>query len=774
MSYTLISIAVSYIAGIFLAHQFRCSYAVLSITGLILCIAIVVLFLFHKRKAAYYVFIALVSLAGFFHYQLSRVPDNIMTEFIGADSVTVQGEVIGDPQEHTDKVVFDVKVEKIEKKILDKKTYIRVNLFSVQDDYLHYADKVKIKGRLYIPPESTVPGTFDYKKYLSQKRISALVSVYDKNNIEITGKADVNIFIRASLSIRHKIQYIIDKTIPYPQSALMTGIILGNREALPSGIEKMFADAGVMHILAVSGLHVGILVLIFYWFFRRLRFSTQMTAFLTIIVVLVYVGVTGGRASVLRAAIMAIIGLWGKIIYRDKDLYASIALAALIILCIDPGNLFDIGFQLSFCATLGIIYLFKKIQAVMRRIEIIPRWLVDIIAVSAAAQFEVYPFLAYYFNKISLIALLTNIFIMPLVTIVLVAGILGVFCGYVSISIASFIGSVNNLFLILLIKIVAFFSHFKYAFVCVPDPLPAGIAGYYFILAFIPYIRYSARARKVLIYGAVIGAVIYACIKLYPNEVLSVTFLDVGQGNCIFIQSPKGENLLIDAGGSLSKRFDIGERMVSPFLWHNRVMSIDKVVLTHPHYNHIRGLVAVCENFKVGEVLTGFMMPESDGYDELLQIIAQKRIPLKNISRGDSIHISRDIYLDVLHPDSETFSKSRESIADKCSLVLRLVYKDVKMLFASDMAIEVQKQLAKKDIKSTIMQISNHGKEAQLLKTFLLKVNPECGIISPNMTTEDMPMDSGIKLFSTAEHGTITVLTNGSNYRLKTSLENSK
>ena len=248
---------------------------------------------------------------------------------------------------------------------------------------------------------------------------------------------------------------LIEHTLPQPQSAILKAIMLGDKDSLPAEVKNKFLKTGTGHVLVVSGLHVGLVLFILFVFFRTLGLSFKLTSLLVVPILAYYAVLTGLRPPVLRATLMAGVGLSCLLINRDISPFVVLSLAALFILILNPLSLFTASFQLSFIVVGGIIYLTPQLE---KRLERLPLWLRKSFAISLAAQLSVLPLLAFYFHQIPLIGFLTNLLIAPLVTIILALGFFSLALGSIALGGAQIIANANWLALTSLLWLVSFFS----------------------------------------------------------------------------------------------------------------------------------------------------------------------------------------------------------------------------------------------------------------------------------------------------------------------------
>ncbi|MFB0526731.1 MAG: DNA internalization-related competence protein ComEC/Rec2 [bacterium] len=767
----LILTVIGYILGILLGNFFIGAkyFWFLIIFLSLFALASVFYFIFQRNPgtiALVFSILAFLSLGITRHLRARLLPPDEISHYISFPTpkrTHLTGVVVSIPKEASEKINFVLACERL---TIDKREIVvtgrtQVFLYTSETTEINYGDRLSISGRLSAPPASTNPGLFDYQRYLSYRNVHSLFSVYNGEDIERLGKARIGIFRSIISKIRKRIDYIIKSNLPQLESSILAGVMLGERGGLPRQIQGIFADAGVLHTLAVSGLHVGLVLFIFYAFFQVLGIPKKTTYFLTIIVVIVYAQVAGGRPSAIRASIMATCGLVAILLERDKHLYNSLALAAFIILLFNPFTLFDVGFQLSFMATMGILYLTPHFLDYFRfgKPRKVITYILTSLAVSAGALVGVYPIIAFYFNKISLIALVSNILVVPQVAVVIALGFASSILGLFSLGIAQVVNVMNRLFIIILFGCIRFFASLPFSFKYVVSPSLIFLLTYYLFFIFLPKIKTSRFARRILVFFPLIFLFSITGRNIVRSKNLLVTFLDVGQGDAIHLRLPKRRDILIDGGGTIGK-FDIGEKVVIPYLLKNGISKLDTIFLTHPHYNHIGGLVPILKKFKVKRVYYNSQNYADDLVDEFLRVIGERKIPLKHISYGEKVEYD-DAKLCILNPRI-----MKENI-DSNSLVIKLSYGDFGILFTGDIDYEVQEELSKEEIESDILQIPNHGK-GLISPKFLYKVAPKYGIISTKFQVRKLEEKySNIRFFSTSKNGAIVIKTDGESFEIE-------
>lgn len=461
---------------------------------------------------------------------------------------------------------------------------------------------------------------------------------------------------------------------------------------------------------------------------------------------------TGANPPILRASVMAIFIIISLGLARESGIYQSLSLAALTILIFDPQSLFTASFMLSFAATLGIVYLYPILFKPFINSYFWVKWLMGLFLVSISAQIFVDPLLALYFNKISVIGIISNLVIVPLSGILTSLGI--VF--YLVNSLLSFLTPIVTLAINITVKLlywlVVYFADVSFATARVPTPSILFLSCYYvFVWGIFKLKKYPGMAFLL------IPALILPFGKSYIDDYrlkkqLSVTFLDVGYGDAVHIRFPNGQNWLIDTGGSFNPYFDVGQRIVCPYLWGQGVKKLDKIIITNFTVPRTGGLEAITDNFEVSQIITSEAIYQDDDFKNIMSFIRDRRIYFSKVSEGDSF-IADKSKLSVLSP--KTVSKHRENN----SLVLQFEYYGNKILFTSDMPYRIQKQLAVSDmdLSSTVLELPKHGKKG-LGEEFMSAVSPEVVIASKGKNPLYDPDEfNDKKIYSTTDNGAIRI-----------------
>lgn len=677
----------------------------------------------------------------------------------------VEGYVIGLPEKKYGKISFLLKTSKINNKNTSEQLLVNYSLkneinnissscFEDEGDRflppnIEPGDILRIEGYFRLPSSARNPGGFDYAQYLNRQSIQFL---FYASSLKIIGRISLPFYKILAYKIRYDIITTIRKNLPEKQADILLPMVIGDKSGLSKETKQEFTDAGVIHVLVVSGLNVAYCAAIFIFIFRLFGLRRRYAAIFTIPFIILYVIITGANAPVVRAVVMALFVILSLSLAREPGIYQSLALAALTILIFDPQSLFTASFQLSFAATLGIVYLYPYL---IKPFNIMPRWIKLVIgsvfAVSLSAQLAVIPLVAFYFNKVSIAGLLSNLFIVPLVGLITGFGICLYLVHFISPLLTSIIASINYYLIVILTDVVRFFAGFKWSTIHIATPSMILIVVYYSSL----WAVFKTKRFPKILYFIGAGIILCGAMTLYnklQNE-LRITFLDVGNADAVHISFPSGENWLIDAGGKYYPGYDIGQNTICPYLWSKGVRCIDKVVVTHPHIQHYGGIKTVIENFKVKEIVFNPQVSEEKEFTELLELINKKKIPWKEVWAGDRFIIGKST-VTVLSPEI-----LRQNFDDNC-LVLSLDYFTRRIIFTSDMGEYAQNRLisSKASLKTSVLMLPNHDNRT-ISKQFLAKSNPDYLIAST--TRKEFPelaKFTAAKTYSTKTSGAITVV----------------
>jgi len=802
----LIYLSGAWVAGIYLGAKFALPLALILI-GLI---PLPLPFLLRQhRKAILLIAICFIALfGGAFCFQASLPSgDESCLNSYNDQEVEIKGVVNADPE------------------VRDKATHIRLSATEIRRDEgwqevsgdallfvpryptYEYGDVLLVKGRLETPPELDDSDDEDegYKGYLAHQGIYSTMSYPEEIKILDSGQGVKP--LEWVYWLRNGLSQTLAEVLPEPQASLAQGIILGIRYNIPTSVKADFARTGTAHLLAISGLHLsivaGILLSIGIWLFGRRRYLYLWLALGTI---WLYALLTGMHPPVVRGAIMASLFLSAELLGRQRTAITSLAFAAAIMVGINPQILWTASFQLSFLAMAGLIFLAPPLMSQGRRGIIatmgeegvgvsLANIITDSFSVTLAAIIAVWPVIAHYFGIVSFVAPLATLLALPALPGIIVAGALAGLIGLVALPIAQAIGWLTWLFTSYMLLIVTGFASLPISSIEVGSVDPALILVYYPSLAVTIWLGSSrkrlgermSQATTWLKSGAsksfslvsqlpkrwvippllVVAILVSVAAATMPDDELHVSFLDVGQGDAILIQKGN-QQVLVDGGPSPQAiSLEMGDKM--PF-WDR---TIELVVSTHPHSDHITGLLEVLQRYKVKQVLYPDLDFESDIYQEWLRLLEEKDIECTLAQAGQQIELGDGVIIKVLNPQTPRLTGT-ESDIDNNGVVLRLSLGKTSFLLTADIMGEAEFELIEQraNLASTVLKVGHHGSDTSTTPEFLAVANPCVAVISvgkdnPFGHPSDEVMErlneklGSENIFRTDEQGTIEFITDG-------------
>lgn len=660
---------------------------------------------------------------------------------------------------------------------------IRVTIRGVSTP-LHYGDRIRIKAKIYHPRNFGNPGAFDYRGQLRRREILLTAYVRDGSDVELISTACGNPVLRLFESWRLNISSFLDEHTTQPGRGVLKALLIGERSEIGDEVKEAFISSGAVHILAISGLHLGIIVTIIFFCIEALLRRSQwimlnydirkIAALTTFPPMIAYILITGFPISTIRAGIMAACFLLSILFDRFRNPLNTLAVAAFFILVASPTSIWDVSFQLSFVSVLGIILIAPPLYrffypagplALLQRQEErgVVRWIILSFASSIAAIVCTAPVVAYHFQRLSTVALLSNCLVIPLVGFcILPIGLLSLPLIPIFPQAAAICAKGAALLSTWMIEGVDAISSLPFASLYLPGPtIPEMIAYYAIIVAFCLRPIRPVRAHLLAIGIAFFifdGA--YWVITNLSAHTLRITFLDVGQGDCALVEFPRGKRMLIDGGG-LYGDFDVGEKVIARFLWKKRILSIDYLVLSHPEPDHYKGLLFITAHFRPSEFWHNGMPGEGPLYRELLDLIRKKGVRMVEVADGFSCLIDR-VKIEALHPPrgSRWGEPRKRGWVNNNSLVLALTYGDHRFLFTGDIEHQGEKRLiaAKRSLKADLIKVPHHGGKSSSSEEFIRLISPRYAIISVGYANPyHLPSQEVISRY--ARHGCLVLRT---------------
>jgi competence protein ComEC len=784
------------------------------------------------------------------------LPENHISFLSGPHKLKIKGVVTTRPVVTDHRTRFILQVTGMEKN--DIMVPARGNIRVTVMDALHHfqrGDTLVFKSKIRPIRNFNNPGGFDYQQYMKLKGVTGSAYVADDSVTHLDGATEKR-FNRTIDRYRQLIIALIDEHAPGDEGRVLKALVVGDKSAMGNQLRNRFNRAGIGHLLAISGLHIGIIATVtFKMFVKFLTFSPallfaarvrKIAALLTLIPVLVYGLLSGMAPSAQRAVIMVTLFLGAIVAERDNDPVNTLALAALLILSLYPQSLFSISFQLSFTAVFVILYGLPIIKSWRflgrdeepnRPLKRLINTIIVFTWVSFLAISGTLPLVAFYFNQISLVGLLSNLIFVPLVGFgVVPLGLLAAFLYPLSIVAAEIFIRTGAAILTPALDLAEKIAEMPLAALKTPTPNVAEICAYYLTLwAILEFIKLSKRKPSInpvpialpagetsgrtlervtwrdsgiiialgrffssapgngkWIPGLILVISLFFWMadaafwiqKRYGSDNLKVTFLDVGQGSAALIEMPHGATMLLDGGGFAdNSRFDMGARVIAPFLWRRKIMTIDTVVLSHPNSDHLNGLLYILESFHVKNFISNGETADTLGYKKFLDIKNRHRINTPHFLDLPKLHRKNRIEISILNPpaDFKVLAK-RESWRNlnNNSLVVRMEYGAHSFLFPGDIEAKAEREILAihgDKLKSAILLAPHHGSKSSSLGTFLRGVRPRAVVVScgwknryhmPHKEVMGRYRTLGARILRTDLSGAVAISSNGRELHLST------
>jgi competence protein ComEC len=705
----------------------------------------------------------------------------VVQYYNGATDVVILGQVKAEPERSDTNSRLRVAVQQL---TMNGQTRPVDGLIQAQTGLypsIPYGATVRLAGDLAAPGDA---GSSGYAAYLERQGVG---SIMEFPAVEVVAEGGGSPLFRAVLALKARGRAAIAAALPEPHAALLTGILLGDDSGLPRDLVEDFRTTGMTHVIAISGFNIAIIIGLLDVITAPVL-PRRRAAVVIMVLILGYAILVGAMASVVRAAIMGVAYLVGlRLLGRATLAVAGLFTAAFLMTLVDPNALWDVGFQLSFAATLGLM-LFAGPWS--RRLDRgaasvftpetrswVVKWTSDLLIVTLAAQLLTVPLLLYHFGRLSLASLPANLLVLPVQPLVMFTGGLTMIAGLVSPLAGPLVAPVAWLFLDYTIGIIRLLARLPGA----STPLAlsgAGLIAVYGLIAIGAWLAVAGNRRALAAAGprpqvgkimaglmviVAAGALAVAWFHDRPDGRLHVAFLDVGQGDAIYVQTPSGRQLLVDGGHYPSVTLDqLGRQM--PF-WDR---SLDLLVATHPDADHVAGLVDVVERYRIGGLITNGAGADDDpAYGALLAAAEARGVVVHPAQIGEVVQLEEDVALTILHTGSAVDGDSNEA-----SVVGRLTYGELSLLLTGDAEEGAENGMLSSDqpLASVVLKAGHHGANTSSGEPFLRAVAPQVIVISvgadnnyghpaPAMLARAAAV--GATVLRTDEMGTIELISDG-------------
>ncbi|MDK2933335.1 MAG: competence protein ComEC [Clostridiales bacterium] len=772
--------AISYMTGIFLA-QYISIEQLIGWGFIVLLTVIIKLIIARKIRNIMPILLSVCLLAGAL-YSIAYNDIHLMSisRFLNKP-ITFECEIIASPILKDEKVEYTVYVNKIYYKasIYDfsrKNNFIRpkIKIVSLQNEktkIYSFGDVLKITGTLYMPPGAFNENGFDYNRYLKSKGIYAISYIFSSQIKKLDNSRSLYFIKRFTLYTRQSIIQTIDKFLPKNEAALLKGMMIGNRHEFSQKMKEDFAASGLSHLVAVSGMHVAIFLAGVMWLLSKFGINKYIIKVISIFLIIEFILVTGCTPSVVRAGIMAIIFLLSYLINRAPDPFTSLFFAALLILIYNPMVLFDVSFQLSFCATLSLLIFYQPIYS---KLTFVPKVIREITTASVAAQIGTIIIAAYHFNGISTVSVIANLLVLPFASMILVSGFILYILGNINVFLGNIVAGFSYVLLKFILMISGILAKFPFALIKTSSPNFLTIIAYLLILFILYNLLKGIKNKLQLKIAFLLIIVIFSytlLLQFWPTNDLEVTFINVGQGDCILLKSPDNKTILIDGGGSRDQSdYDIAENIVIPYLLKRGIMSIDVAIISHYHADHAEGILSMLNSLPIKTLLLPLREQNNQLKQALIEDAKRHRVPIYYLSKDDNIRVNNKIVLEVLNPDFSQITGLAPNENNQ-SLVLRLKYGQISFLFTGDIEREAEEYIVESgsSVAADVLKIPHHGSDTSSNESFLEAVSPRFAVISvgrnnfghPSTQVLERLQNKKLDIYRTDVHGTITFIVDG-------------
>jgi competence protein ComEC len=689
---------------------------------------------------------------------------------------------------------------------------LRVSL-SGKSPEVNTGDRISFVGRLRRIRSFRNPGGFDYERYMAFKGVWVSASVQGESvSIKDRGlPVGLDVWVAPG---RKALAAEIDAVTSSDVGGVLKALLLGDRTGLSDSLRQAFQRVGIGHLLAISGLHVGMVAGGAFFLFLKVfgRFppllqrawTRRAAALPALAAVWGYALLAGMSPSTQRAGIMASIFLAALFVGRPQDTLNSLAVAAMAILIVSPPAFFAASFQLSFTAVLAIVLILSLVPApdmvhppagwkkIFRRVAVF-------LLVSLAAILGTLPLALYYFNEVSLIGLFSNLIFVPAVgSVVLPLGLLSVCIFPASPAVAGLGLKLCALLLTGILWLVRALSAFPLAAVATVTPSVTEMILYYAFLAATggmirailssrrAAVAYPVKNHRLFRLAAAIAAfaaagmildVCYWCHQRFWTKALKVTVLDVGHGSAALVELPGGEVVLIDGGGfSDNSIFDVGKRIVAPLLRRNKIRTVNTLILSHPNSDHLNGLIHIAGHFRVERLISNGESADTRGNDELFSVAGHQGIRTPTYGSMERTWESGSSRIELLYPlpgflEKQAAEPWRDS--NNNSIVVKVTLGKISFLFPGDIMADGEGELvavAGGRLQSTVLVAPHHGSRTSSSPGFLESVSPEVVVVSsgwddqygaPHPEIRERYLELGARVITTAENGAVSFVTDG-------------
>ena len=696
---------------------------------------------------------------GFFNAVLRIKNYDELFKLAPANAV-ITGQIVSVPNsniKNSTKFFFktnNVIINGVEYKNLNNKTLVTVNSYKNSDfSNLTIGNYYQIEGKLRQPLTSTNPSQFSYSKYL--RNYSTFTTFYaDTDKIK---KVDKELSLKWKIiqglnDKRDEVLLTHSKYLKSPNIDILGGVVFGDDAvAPPDYIKTSFIHSGLLHILAASGMNVGFISTFLFYLLKFFQVPYKIRLISGIIVVIFYCFMTGLGASVIRAALMLIFVLFGKIIDRDAHSIALLSFVGMLMLIYNPAYINDVGFQLSFIVTFGIL---MSLDLIIKYTKSVPEWLSGAILIPFIAQIWVIPIQMFYFNTISIYSIFANILSIPFLIVVSFGGFAScVFALYSPVAdfVCRYFDLILNPCLSAIVSVSDFFAKLPHSIYYTTHPAILQILIYYLIIiGFIYFIKNDFKNKKLLSGLVILSVILFLSSVVHlPDKNFELLTFDVGNADAFLLKTPKGKYFIVDTGKlGYNGRRSQADVIILKYLKDKGIKNIEGLVLSHFDSDHAGGAVDIIKNVKVNNVYVNSLNEDKRLAKNIYKAVRNNNDTKLVLAKNDNIIYSEPNFsvktLKANFPQHGHDSESNEN-----SVMLLVNHKNNSVLLTGDAGVRAFYSLKNKIPENiTVLKVGHHGARNVVDKNMISYLNPQISIVSVGYNKYGHPDSLTMKLIS--------------------------
>lgn len=719
---------------------------------------------------------AFIFLLGFFNASFNLHTDDELTTYAN-ENVNITAKVLTIPtnsQEYRTKFyakVLTVSTEDETNKNITAKTLVTINDETKDLREIKIGDTIKLEGKLKLPNIAQNPSQFDYARYLQLKKTFSLL--YVNENWKIQNRADdfLGKLIRKLNDTRNNIIEIHGQNIKSPMLEVLGGIIFGDDAVNPDdSIRENFINSGILHILSASGMNVTLILGIWFFLTKSLRFNYKFSIISGILLILFYTCMTGFGAPIIRATVMLTLILIGKLIDKATSTISLLFIVAFLMLLTNPLTIFDIGFQLSFITTFALIITAPLLAFIFKHKFI--NITLGACLIPFIAQLYAAPLQMYYFNTFSVYAVLANIAIVPVLSIVSFIGFISSIIAMipaVAKQICYFADLILNPILIYIVKVAELFSTLPHSIIYVKKPSLIQIILYFTIIVSITcLLKFKIKSKKIIISITTLLIIFTLTFITIPNKNAEVIFFSLGNADAVLLKSPNNEYFLIDTGRSgYLKGASQAKNIIIKYLRDKGIKDINSLILTHFDSDHAGGTIDILKNINVQNLYITETYENTMLSNNIKEYLDSNRINYEIAENIEEIYNKDNFIITIIEPVGELITSENQK-----SLIVHCKYKDKSLLFMADGDIKTYESIPNKYKKNiSIIKSGHHGAKDTINKEMIN--NSDLFILStsgyfynhPHPQTIRILEENNKKYLRTDYHNAIKLVLNN-NYRI--------